>query len=101
MLSIEGKLRIMPIPFACPHCGLQTEVAEQYAGHSGPCAGCGRTITVPSLRPSPPYLPPPSTKRMPAILAILLITVGGVIALVICSGLLAALGWTPERVGRF
>jgi len=56
---------------------------------------------VPSLRPSPPYLPPPSTKRMPAILAILLITVGGVIALVICSGLLAALGWTPERVGRF
>ena len=37
----------MPIPFTCPHCGFQTNVAEQYAGLSGPCAGCGRTVTVP------------------------------------------------------
>ena len=89
----------MPIPFACPHCGLRTEVAEQYAGHTGPCAGCGRTVTVPFPRPSPPYLPP--TKRLPAILAILLITIGSVLALVICGGLLTALGLGPERLGQF
>jgi len=37
----------MPIPFKCPHCGLETLVSEEYAGRSGPCAGCSRTITVP------------------------------------------------------
>ncbi len=89
----------MAIPFTCPHCGLRTEVAEQYAGHSGPCAGCGRIVTVPSPRPSPPYLP--ATPRIPAIAAILLITVGGVVALLLCSGLLAALGLGPGGAGRF
>jgi prepilin-type processing-associated H-X9-DG protein len=39
----------MPIPFTCPHCELQTNVADQYAGQSGPCAGCGKTVTVPIL----------------------------------------------------
>ncbi len=37
----------MPIQFACPHCGKQTVVADQYAGQTGPCAHCGNTITVP------------------------------------------------------
>ncbi len=37
----------MPIPFVCPHCGLQMNVADAYAGRSGPCAGCGKTVTVP------------------------------------------------------
>jgi hypothetical protein len=39
----------MPIQFACPFCGKQTAVAEQYAGQSGPCAACGKTITVPAI----------------------------------------------------
>jgi len=39
----------MPIPFTCPHCGHQTLVHDQYVGRSGPCAGCGQTVTV--LRP--------------------------------------------------
>ena len=38
----------MPIQFACPHCGKQTTVADQYAGQSGPCAACGQNVTVPS-----------------------------------------------------
>ena len=38
----------MPIPFHCPHCGTYTEVEDQYAGTSGPCATCGKTITVPT-----------------------------------------------------
>jgi hypothetical protein len=37
----------MPIPFTCPHCGATTDVAEAYVGQSGPCAACGKTVTVP------------------------------------------------------
>lgn len=37
----------MPIPFTCPYCGLQSNVADQFAGQSGPCSRCGNTITVP------------------------------------------------------
>lgn len=55
----------MPVPFACPHCGEQTLVDEQFAGHSGPCIGCGKLIVVPLFaagaygaygqeRPAPP-----------------------------------------------
>lgn len=39
----------MPIPFACPHCGLETLVDDEYAGESGPCASCEQEITVPYL----------------------------------------------------
>jgi prepilin-type processing-associated H-X9-DG protein len=47
----------MPISFTCPYCGRTTEVAEQYAGQSGPCAGCGKTVTVPGPAgvPSTPF----------------------------------------------
>lgn len=37
----------MPIRVTCPHCGKITNVADRYAGHSDPCAGCGQTITIP------------------------------------------------------
>ncbi len=37
----------MPISYACPHCGKQFTVADQYAGQTGPCAACGQTITIP------------------------------------------------------
>jgi len=37
----------MPIPFTCPHCGKSTVVDDQFAGQSGPCSACGKTITVP------------------------------------------------------
>lgn len=45
----------MPIAFTCPHCGMTTDVAEQYAGQTGPCAGCGKTITVPALPADSPF----------------------------------------------
>ena len=28
----------MPILFTCPHCGLQTNIGDEHAGQSGPCA---------------------------------------------------------------
>jgi hypothetical protein len=37
----------MPVHFACPHCGEQTLVDEQFAGQTGPCINCGRPIVVP------------------------------------------------------
>jgi hypothetical protein len=37
----------MPIAFTCPHCGHQTDVAEEYAGQSGPCIACGNRVTMP------------------------------------------------------
>src|SRR4051812_37897469 len=39
----------MPIPFACPHCGKQMQVPDQYAGQTGPCQQCGKPIAIPSL----------------------------------------------------
>jgi len=39
----------MTISFHCPHCRAHTEVDPQYAGQSGPCAHCGRPITIPAL----------------------------------------------------
>ncbi len=58
----------MPIAFTCPHCGRQTNVPDDYAGQSGPCAGCGREITVPPLaRPGTPFRPPPDIGADPAV----------------------------------
>lgn len=37
----------MPFPFVCPHCGLETLVDDEFAGQSGPCASCGKNVTVP------------------------------------------------------
>ena len=55
----------MPFLFTCPHCGAQTQVSEQFAGHSGPCAQCGETITVPPLaRAAPPDLGDDAAIRM-------------------------------------
>lgn len=41
----------MPIHFACPLCGKQTVVSDQYGGQTGPCAACGGTITIPLPAP--------------------------------------------------
>ena len=64
----------MPIPFTCPHCGRETAVDEQYAGQAGPCASCGKTITVPSL-PTAVGRPKSSSPMIGIILAVLLGTV--------------------------
>lgn len=36
----------MSIRFACPYCQAVTIVSDDFAGHSGPCHTCGRTISV-------------------------------------------------------
>ena len=37
----------MSVLFACPYCHAETVVDDSYVGQSGPCAMCGRLITVP------------------------------------------------------
>jgi type II secretory pathway pseudopilin PulG len=51
---LNGKHN-MPIAYSCPHCGKQFSVAEQYAGQTGPCAGCGQPITIPPASGGPGY----------------------------------------------
>ncbi len=39
----------MPFQFECPHCGHRTLVDDRYGGQTGPCAGCGKAVTIPTL----------------------------------------------------
>ena len=79
----------MPIRFTCPHCGVQTEVSDEYAGQSGPCASCGQTITV--LPPGAPstYAPPARGSQGPAV--IIVIVVAALAVVLVCGGILVAL----------
>jgi hypothetical protein len=36
----------MPLAFTCPYCEHTWVVDEQYVGQEGPCASCGKTITI-------------------------------------------------------
>ena len=38
----------MSISFTCPHCGTEIAVSHEYAGQTGPCSACGRTIALPA-----------------------------------------------------
>jgi prepilin-type processing-associated H-X9-DG protein len=83
----------MSIRFTCPHCGATTDVAEQYAGQSGPCARCGRTVTVPPPAGAAVFdsmaMPQKSGIATGWIVAIVLV---GVLAVaVMCGGVLTAL----------
>jgi prepilin-type processing-associated H-X9-DG protein len=48
-------------------------VSDQYSGHSGPCAGCGKTITVPPRGQPVPYVPPKSSSAGPVVLIVVLV----------------------------
>ena len=78
----------MPISFTCPHCGHQTNVADQYAGQTGPCASCGKTITVPVLASHAAHPPPGRSSSGPTIGVVLAVTA---VAVLVCGGILAAL----------
>ncbi len=80
----------MPIAYACPHCGKQFSVAEQYAGQSGPCAGCGQVITIPGGMPAAGgYAPRPASGASSGGLVAIIVAL--VVALLICPGVLVAL----------
>lgn len=73
----------MPIQFTCPHCGVQTSVAEQYAGQSGPCAHCGGSVTVPPLAGTPGYSPSKKGSQTAIVITVVLVVALG--ALLVCG----------------
>ena len=85
----------MPIAFACPHCGKQTTVADQFAGQSGPCAACGRTITIPVSLPAGSYSGPPRSSSGGSGALIGVVVALSAVALVVigCAGV----GWFALR----
>jgi prepilin-type processing-associated H-X9-DG protein len=92
----------MPINFTCPHCGASTEVADQYVGQSGPCAHCGKMVTV----PLPGGMSPPTDAGMTpkrglgtgAIVAIVLVVV--LMVALVCGGILVALMLPAVQAAR-
>ena len=80
----------MPILFTCPHCGLQTNVAEQYAGQTGPCARCGKPVTIPGAAPGTveAYPPPRPTSGANTAVIVVAVVLG---VLFVCGGIMAAL----------
>ena len=93
----------MPIQFACPACGKQTTVADQYAGQSGPCAACGKPITVPFAAGSAPQYPASSRAAAGAGIGIgvILLIIGGAVV-VVCGigGVLVALLLPAVQMSR-
>jgi prepilin-type processing-associated H-X9-DG protein len=74
----------MPIQFTCPHCGASKNVADHFAGQTGPCAECGQMVTVPGK----PMAPPPKPSSATPVAVVLLVVVVGFFA---CGGVLVAL----------
>jgi hypothetical protein len=86
---IKQNRCIMPISFTCPHCGTTTDVAEQYAGQSGPCARCGKLINIPGAPPMDAgYSGPPPRSGVPIWAVLLIVAAVSVPVLGICAGLL-------------
>jgi prepilin-type processing-associated H-X9-DG protein len=82
----------MPVSFVCPHCGIKTEVADRFAGQTGPCASCGKTITI--AAPDPVSAPLPGARDPsagPSVLLILGVIGGALFGVVVVVGILAAL----------
>jgi hypothetical protein len=97
----------MPIPFTCPHCGLETSVADQYAGQSGPCSGCGQTVTVPAFSGAAPFAAPvaPAKSSMSVGLIVLIVVLVllvpvGFLFLLVCSGMLTGLSLPAVQAAR-
>jgi len=79
----------MPIPYSCPHCGKQFSVADQYAGQTGPCAACGKPITIPLPGGGYAYAPQAGTTGGGGGMLVLVIAILG--CLFVCGGIGVAL----------
>lgn len=88
----EGAVWLMSIPFSCPYCGLYTLVDDEFAGHSGPCAACGKTVVVPYVAAnySAPTAGSPPRQRSRA-LTVILAVVGSLFAGAVVISVLVAL----------
>lgn len=80
----------MPISFACPHCGHRTNVSAEFAGMTGPCANCGKQITiplVPGMSPEEGLAAEPVGSGRSALTWILFLVAGlGFVSCILCMG---------------
>ena len=95
----------MPIQFSCPSCGKQTTVADQYAGQSGPCSGCGKLVTIPFAGGPTAYAPSYQSSGSGAAAAgagigivVVILAVGAVV--LVCGGILVALLLPAVQMSR-
>lgn len=87
----------MAIPFTCPHCGAQTNVDDRYAGQTGPCSHCGKSITIPFVAGG---AAPPPPRGGGSGLVIVAVVIGGLFAFLACAGILIALLLPALQVAR-
>ncbi len=73
----------MPIHFICPHCAAPTDVDDKYAGQVGPCAHCGRPITIPI----------PAGLVRPPLLGVNARTMLAIAALLVIAGVVFLMHW--------
>jgi hypothetical protein len=72
----------MTIPFTCPHCGHHTIVAPEYAGQSGPCAGCGKPVTIPNAGLDMPASPASDRRPQADVPSLLVMAVLAIVTVV-------------------
>jgi hypothetical protein len=90
----------MNTTFSCPHCGIVSNIEPAHVGKTGPCKGCGKTVTVPF--PKAASLPPTSSARgssTPWIVGCAIAAVIGfiVLGLLACGGL-ALFGFRSQQM---
>jgi prepilin-type processing-associated H-X9-DG protein len=92
----------MPINFACPHCGHRTEVADQFAGQSGPCARCGQTVSIPAAggAGAAPAGAKPAAQGGSGVGLVLGIVGGIFVALLLCGGIVGGVLFSVVGTAR-
>ncbi len=78
----------MPLDFQCPHCGARTNVDDRFRGQSGPCASCGKTVTIPPFERATGNAPRTGSSGGPIAALVLVVALGGMF---LCAG--AGLFW--------
>ena len=68
----------MAIQFTCPHCGGAQTADERYAGATGPCTACGKSVVVPG---GPAQFAPTKSAGSNAGIGGILLIIGGLVLL--------------------
>jgi hypothetical protein len=79
------------IPFTCPHCGAAQSAEDRYAGLSGPCTACGKTVQVPGGVAGQFTLTPPAKSSAGMGVVLMVVGVVSLMLLIGCGGIMAAL----------